>query len=342
MMTVLLTGGSGFVGLNIAETLLRAGHDVIVPGERPPPSHALATLGGLPGKLRFAQADVSDRDAVNSAFSEYRPAHVIHAAAITCGRERELREPDRVIDVNIKGTINVLRAALAAKVKRFVYVSSGSVYGKTLLGAEPITENSSPPAPDTLYAITKFAGERLCLRAREMEGLDAVCVRLGSVFGPWEFDTGVRDTLSLPLQILRLAMRGEEIRYASNEPRRDWIYSRDVAAGIASVLRAPGLPSAVYNLASGFRWSDVSATWCACLAADFPRIRCRPAAAGESANVEFLGNADRALMLAGQLQRDTAFRAAFDQQKAFADYRAWIREHGAAFYAGHPQVRSNG
>lgn len=333
-MTIMLTGGGGFVGLNIAEALLRAGQDVFVLDDRPPPAHAIATLEALPGKLYLVTADVSNRGAVDAAFRQSRPDRVIHAAAITCGRERELRDTGRVIDVNIKGTANVLRAACESGVERFIHVSSGSVYGEALLGAGPLTESASAPVPDTLYAITKFAAERLCMRMRETNGLNVVCVRLGSVFGPWEFDTGVRDTLSLPLRILRIAMREGEVLFARNEPRRDWIYSRDVAAGIASILQAPTVPDALYNLASGFQWANVSAEWCACLRAEFPRFWYRPVAGRETPNVEFLGNLDRALMSNERLREDTGFQPTFDQHNAFADYLAWISEHAANFYPG--------
>ncbi|MCE9639893.1 MAG: NAD-dependent epimerase/dehydratase family protein, partial [Betaproteobacteria bacterium] len=316
-------------GLNIAEALLRAGEEVIVLGNQDPPSLAIAELGRLPGKLHVVRADVSDRGAVDAAFSQHRPHRLVHAATITAGADRELREFDRIIDVNIKGTANVLRAAVESGVEKFVYVSSGSVYGESLLGRDPLAEERSAPVPDTLYAITKFAGERICARLSGNTGLKVVCVRLGSVFGPWEFDTGVRDTLSLPLQILRRAMRGEEVLIAHNEPRRDWIYSRDVAAGIVGILQAPVVPHGLYNLSSGLAWSGVSAAWCECLRAEFPRLQFRTIADGERANVEFLGSVDRATMRIDRLAADTGFQAAFDQRRAFDDYLAWIRGHAA-------------
>ena len=333
-LKILLTGGGGFVGLNIAEALLRSGQEVTVLGNQEPPAYALAALGRLPGTLQLINADISDHESIEAAFRQCRPARVIHAAAITAGPERELREIDRIIDVNIKGTVNVLRAAREFAVDRVVYISSGSVYGETLLGPGPLLESESVPLPDSLYAITKFAGERICMRLRENGGLNVVCVRLGSVFGPWEFDTGVRDTLSLPLQIVRRAMRAEEILLAHKEPRRDWIYSRDVAAGVVSILHAPVVPHALYNLASGFAWTDVSHQWCACLRAEYPKLQCRTVHAGEFANVNFLGERDRATMRIDRLTADTGFQPAFNRESAFADYLAWIREHAADFYKG--------
>ena len=338
-LKILLTGGGGFVGLNITEALLRAGHHVVVLENAQLPSHALATFSALPGQLHVIEADVSSSEAVTAAFNEARPDRVIHAAAITPAPERELREYGRIIDVNIKGAANVLRAALEYKVARFVYVSSGSAYGAALFGNAPLQEDESVPLPDSLYAITKFAAERLCLRMREQHGLDAVCARLGSVFGPWEFDTGVRDTLSLPLQILRRAMRGDEIVHARNEPRRDWVYSRDVAAGIIELIRAPQLQHTLYHLSSGFAWGGISAAWCGRLQAQFTQLKWRPAREGETANVSFLGERSRTLMSIERLTADTAYRPAFTGEHAFADYFDWVREHAGHFYARSPQGR---
>lgn len=202
-MKTLITGGGGFVGLNIAEALLRAGDDVIVLGNQDPPAYAMAALGQLPGKLDVIRADVSDRDAIDAAFSQSRPHRVVHAATITAGADRELREFDRIIDVNIKGTANVLRAALACGVGKFVYVSSG----------------------------------------------------------------------------------------------------------------------------------EVSRAWCERLRGEFPHLQFRAAAGGESANVAFLGSADRAAMRIDRLNADTGFRAVFDAQRAFDDYLDWIRTHAAFFDA---------
>src|SRR5690606_37371153 len=104
----------------------------------------------------------------------------------------------------------------------------GSAYGSALVDRELVTEDTAPE-PDSLYAITKYASERLCARFRARHALDVVCARLGSVFGPWERDTGVRDTYSLPFQIFRRAAAGEEVVLPRREARRDWVYASDVA-----------------------------------------------------------------------------------------------------------------
>jgi nucleoside-diphosphate-sugar epimerase len=326
----LITGGTGFVGLNVAEELLHKGGNVMVVGDRAMPAFASEKLQGVGGELVEIICDVSDGNAMGEIFERFRPNRVIHAAVITAGDEREFREFGRIVDVNVKGTANVLTSALLAGTDKVVYVSSGSAYGDALFAGAQLLEDS-PLVPDTLYSITKHASERICARFRRARKLNVTCVRLGSVFGPWERDTGVRDTLSLPLQIIQRALRGDEIRFSPKEPERDWIYSRDVACGIAAVLEAPSFRHDVYNLGSGYRWSGVAADWCSRLRAIVPGLRARPAEAGEEPNVAFLGERDRSRMNIDRLAAETGFKPRFDQERACADYAAWVRENGAYF-----------
>jgi nucleoside-diphosphate-sugar epimerase len=248
---------------------------------------------------------------------------VVHAAVITAGEARELTASDRVVDVNLKGTAHVLSAAAACGVRRVVYVSSGSAYGGALLDRDAVDEET-PPQPDSLYSITKHAAERVCARFRDLRGLDVVCARLGSVFGPWERDTGVRDTLSLPFQIFRLAAAGLEVVLPAREARRDWVYSRDVASGILALVDARAPAHFLYNLSSGARWSGFAQSWCVELAKRYPDLRWRTASGDETPNVSFLGDRDRALMSIARLASDTGYHPRFDGAGVHADYAAWI------------------
>ncbi|MCW5602991.1 MAG: NAD(P)-dependent oxidoreductase [Burkholderiales bacterium] len=306
-MKILVTGGSGFVGLNVVEALLGRGDDVVVLGNADFPAYARGVFGALPGTLTTACADVADAPAVNAVFAEHAPEAVVHAAVITAGPQRELAAFDRVVDVNIKGTAHVLAAAAAHGTRRIVYVSSGSAYGAALFD-DAVVQEETPPRPDSLYAITKYMSEGVCMRYRTLCGIDAVCARLGSVFGPWERDTGVRDTLSLPFQMFQLALAGGEIVLPRTEAKRDWIYSRDAASGIAALIDAPAPGHALYNLASGREWTNLAAGWCAHLLRLFPALRHLVGGAGEAANVSFLGERDRKMMSAERIAADTGFR----------------------------------
>ncbi len=329
-MKVLVTGGGGFVGLNVVEALLARGDAVVVLGDSDFPAYAQQVFRGLPGTLATITADVADAAMIEAAFAAQPPDAVVHAAVITAGEQRELTAFDRVVDVNLKGTAHVLAAAATHGARKVVYVSSGSAYGTALFEADTVTEET-PPRPDTLYAITKHASERVCARYRALRALDVVCVRLGSVFGPWERDTGVRDTLSLPFQIFRRARAGEEIVLPRHEARRDWVYSRDVASGIVGLLDANTSRHELYNLSAGVRWRGFPERCCIELRRRFPGLRYRVAGEEEAPGVSFLGARDRALMTIDRLRADVGYRPAYDADNAHSDYVDWLDAHSAYY-----------
>ena len=325
-LKVLVTGGTGFVGLNIVEALLARGDEVVVASDAELPPYARGVLGRLPGKLKDVRADVADARAVDAMFAEHRPEKVVHAAVITAGEAREFASFDRIVDVNLKGTAHVLAAAVAQSVRRLVYTSSGSAYGRALVGGGTVTEDT-PAQPDNLYSITKHASERVCARFRELRGLDVVWARLGSVFGPWERNTGVRDSLSLQFQVFRHVLAGNEVVLPRIEARRDWVYSRDVASGILSLLDAGTLHHQLYNLSSGIDWTNYGMRWCDALRHTMPQLRSRVAEEGEAANVSFLGHRDRAIMSIGRLSTETAFRPRAASDDVFPEFVAWLGTH---------------
>ncbi len=123
-----------------------------------------------------------------------------------------------------------------------------------------------------LDGISKLAAEQAALRLAALHDLDLVVGRLGPCFGPWEADSGVRDTPSAPLQVLRLAERGEEAMLPRPHPR-DWLYVRDAAAGLAALLDAPRPAHRTVNVAAGF--VRPLADWCRAIAPAFPGWRWR-------------------------------------------------------------------
>jgi len=329
-MTTLITGGCGFVGINLVEALVGRGEPVVVFDRHALPAEAVATLqaagGALPTQI---QGDVRDRQAVESALRAFQVDRVVHAAVVTSGAARESVEPGEVIAINIGGTVAVLEAARAAGCRRVVSVSSGSAYGQTLEQSEPVREAQSPSRPETLYGITKFAAEASALRLRTLWNHDIICTRLGSVFGPWEHGTGARDRLSPQLQLARIAIAGGTAVLPLREVRRDWVYSRDVAAGIETLLFAKSVPHALYHLSSGRAWEDFFPRWCETLKAAFPTFSWHVAEPGEAANVAYHAEHDRAAMDMSRIAADIGFRPAFGAQEACSDLGTWVRAHQA-------------
>src|SRR4051794_11434063 len=130
-MTVLITGGSGFVGINITERLLDENLNVVNYATFPVPEEAMDSLGGRLGNYTFVEGDVLDSASLDSVIKQYQIKKIIHAAVITPDEEREKLYSRNILNVNYMGTVEVLEAAKRHGVEKLIYLSSVSVYGDT-------------------------------------------------------------------------------------------------------------------------------------------------------------------------------------------------------------------
>lgn len=323
-MPVLVTGACGFVGLSLVEHLLARGEHVVGVDLASPPAQAVAAFAALPGRFASVQADVRDAGALREVFARHAPDRLVTLAAVTADAARERASPRPIFEVNVGGTLAALGIAAERGIGRIVHASSGAVYGSSGATARSLVEDETPLLPESLYGISKLAAEQAALRLAALHGLDLVVGRLGTCFGPWEADTGVRDTPSAPLQIVRLAERGEPV-VLPRPSARDWLYARDAAAGLAALLEAPASARhRVVNVAAGFVGSLPD--WCRALEAAYPRLRWRVDAV--AANVDLYAPYDRAPMDIARLQGLAGFVARFDLAAAAADFVAWRRVHG--------------
>jgi dTDP-D-glucose 4,6-dehydratase len=205
---ILLTGGAGFVGLNVAEQLLARGEEVV--------SFDLSIENG----------DVTDRDALEKAFSTRKIEQVIHLAAITAGAERDAKEPRRIAEVNLIGTLNVLEAARRHGVKRFVHASTGALYGAAGIGVdEPLDEERHRPVPESMYGITNTPPSAPACAPRSGNGR---AHRAPTGLRPLGAATAARDKLSPPTEIARL--RSPAAKRCSKLGDTDYIYAPDLAS----------------------------------------------------------------------------------------------------------------
>ncbi|MGZ5089702.1 MAG: NAD-dependent epimerase/dehydratase family protein [Burkholderiales bacterium] len=322
-MAVVVTGGAGFVGLNIVEMLLQRGHDVVLLDAGQLPAGAERAFHQYRSTLLFERSSVLDGESVDAIFHKHSVERVIHAAAITSGPSREARDPSSIVEVNLRGTINVLEAARKYGVQRVVYIGSGAAYGESLYRLPRLYEETAS-VPTSLYSITKHAAERMCMRLRELWSIDVVCVRLGTVIGPWERDTGVRDNFGTHSQLAGLAVAGKPAILTEREIQRDWVYARDVAEALIALSASPTLRHTVYNVTCGESWRQPIAMWCQALQQAYPDFHYRSAADPAEANVWYTDR-DRGLMDIGRLMQDTGFRTRYPMHEAYADYVDWIR-----------------
>ncbi|ACL62935.1 NAD-dependent epimerase/dehydratase family protein [Methylobacterium nodulans] len=308
-MTTLITGVSGFVGGALAAALVARSEDVIGVDRAPSPADPREGHG----TYRFQAADLRQNGALDPILAEARVDRLIIGAAITADAARERSDPVGVITVNVAAVADAVRSAARHNVGRVLYLGSGAVYGDSAAGAGALVEDETPLRPRSLYAITKQAGEATALRLADTFGLDLVAARLGTCFGPYERDTGMRDTLSAPYQILRLAASGEPVRLP-RPGRRDWLYIRDAVSGL---LDAERLNHPVYNVAAGHEWPLTE--WCAHVASAYSDFRWS-VSGPETANVNLYDAFDRAPMSVARITADTTYRPAFDLAAVARDF----------------------
>ncbi len=330
-MRALIVGGCGFVGLNIAEALLRRGDDAVLFDANPLHREAEAALRALPGAFSVLQGDVRDPASVAGAFADQQINAVFYGAAMTSGPERERDAPAQVLQVNLLGLVNVIKAAAdAGGVDRIINIGSGSAYGRHRLDGEgDVVEEETPSEPESLYAISKLATEAVSRRLADLLGLDIRSVRLAAVYGPWEIDSGARDTLSPLMQVALAAQQGERALL----PRRDsqdWVYSRDVATALLALMDAPAPGHDQYHIASATPCGVID--WCAVLARHYPVFQFALAEKGEpdnGVNINLHGDRDRRSLSGARLSEDIGHTLPSDPEAAFVDFIGWMAQHGA-------------
>jgi UDP-glucose 4-epimerase len=321
-MKVLVFGGAGFVGLNIAAALLARGHAVTLFDRAGLPPGAAKEFARYGDRLAAVRGDVTDGEAVETVIVSDHDAIVL-GAAVTAGPAREADDPETILRVNLLAQTPILMAARRSGVKRIINLSSAAAYGASAF-RHALLDEETPCDPASLYAITKFASEKVAARLAALWQQEIVSVRLSAVFGPWERSNEVRDTPSPQAQILA-AMQGGYEAVLSRPGVRDWIYAVDVAEAVALLIEAAKPEHQLYNISSGVEWPALQ--WGEELAALHPRLVCRLADAGEVATVDLHSAADRAPLSVARMADEFGWRARFGCADSAADLSAWWKRH---------------
>jgi len=330
-MTSLIAGGCGFIGLATAEKLLADGESVVLFDRNALHPVARRRFDALPGSYTLVQGDIREPEPIAQAIGDHGVKQVYYGAAVTSGEDREREFPELVIQVNLVGLALTLKAAWKAGVDRVINISSGAAYGTGAFGdtgwSGPLDEYGTREEPFKIYGMTKFGSERLVRRYAEISGLDAVSVRLSTIWGPWEIDSGMRDTLSGPMQTALLARAGKQAIL----PRRDhldWTYSRHVAGALQALMAAPRdrLKSDIFNVTSAKQVATLD--MCPALQAAYPDFAYKLAEAGETPTVNLWGDSDRFPMKPDRLADEAGHRLPDDLDATMADFTGWLRDHG--------------
>lgn len=246
-MKILVTGAAGFIGSHVAQRLLERGDDVVaLDNFAPNYSRArkeanLAEYAHHP-RCEFIDADIRDAGYLRELFAVQRFDRVAHLAAMGNVRYSIEHAPEYV-DVNIRGTVNLLEAARLSGTSHFIFASTSSVYGKT--ESIPFTELQQTARPLAPYAATKIACEVIAHSYHVAFGMKCIGLRLFNVYGP----RGRPDMM--PYKVTENTLNGKPIQvHNKGLPQRDWTYIDDIVGGILASVDAE-FNYEIFNLGRG-------------------------------------------------------------------------------------------
>lgn len=275
-MTILVTGGAGFIGSNFVHEWLLQFDEAVVNLDRITYAGNHDNLVGLPSQQHLlVEGDIGDRSLVATLLAEYQPRAIINFAAES-HVDRSISGPTAFIHTNIVGTFELLEAARAFSNERgnephefrFIHVSTDEVYG-SLSPEEPPARENRPYAPNSPYSASKASSDHLVRAYVHTYGLPAIITNCSNNYGPRQHPEKL-----IPLTISN-ALAGRPVPiYGNGENIRDWLYVSDHCAAIRYVLER-GRTSETYNVGGGAqeRNIDVVQTICSILEDVAPRDR---------------------------------------------------------------------
>ena len=251
MKNFLITGGAGFIGSHLVESLIRAGNCVLVvdnfndfyaPTIKKNNVKSMLSAFSSEEKERFTlqEGDIRDSDFMESIFLTSNIDVVIHLAAMA-GVRPSIEQPALYYDVNVNGTLCILELMKKHNVKKMIFASSSSVYGNNK--KVPFSEVDVVDEPISPYAATKKAGELLCHTYHHLYDMSIACLRFFTVFGPRQ-----RPDLAIH-KFANKIMAGESIPfYGDGSSKRDYTFVDDIIQGINASIKWISEPSSSYDV----------------------------------------------------------------------------------------------
>lgn len=270
-MTLLVTGGAGFIGCHFVLEWLARNDEPVVNLDALTYAGELARLAPLAGdaRHRFVQGDINDRALLDRLLAEHRPSAVLHFAAET-HVDRSLDGPEAFLRANVDGTFTLLEAAraywqaLAAPARdefRFLHVSTDEVYG-SLAPDAPLCDEAHAFAPNSPYSATKAASDHLVRAWHRSYGLPVLTTACSNNHGPFQVpEKLIPRVIANALAGLPLPIFGDGLQ------ERDWLYVADHCSALRAVL-ARGRVGERYNIAGGNPRSNLALVQAVCALLD--------------------------------------------------------------------------
>ena len=237
MANILVTGGAGFIGSNLAHRLVEQGESVIVVDDL-----SRGKIENLPPEAKFYKLKVED-PSISQIIKSQRIEYIFHLAA-QAGVTKSMRDPVLDAESNIIGTINLLQSAMEAGVRKFIFSSSGGViYGDT---PEPVTEKETPN-PCSPYGISKFAAEKYIEFYGKEYRLRYTILRYTNVYGPRQDPFGESGVVAIFAE--KMLHNTPCTLYGYGKMERDYIYVKDVVDVTTLVVNEGD--GEVFNIGTG-------------------------------------------------------------------------------------------
>ena len=244
---ILVTGCAGFIGGNFVRQFKNKFPKVKIIGLD---NLSTGRKDALEPSITFYRGSILDDKLVEKIFSKHKPQYVFHFAALP-RVSYSVEQPRHTSETNIIGTVALLEVAKKYQVKRFIYSSSSSVYG----GAKklPTKESENLPDPKAPYPAQKYIGERFCKIFSELFGLDTICLRYFTVFGPGQYgDSPYSTVISAWLTSLYFPKEKKGFIEGSGNQSRDFSYIDNVvSANILAMTSKNNFQGEVVNIACG-------------------------------------------------------------------------------------------
>jgi len=311
-MRILVTGGMGFIGHNVATQLAAQGHTVrivdnktdygIIPFEEL--GHVMRERRKkIPADIIAHEIDVSN-PMVKFVFEQFLPDVVVHLASFP--RQKVVNtNPQLGSRVMSEGLLNLLELSTQHQVQKFVYISSSMVYGDF---NDQVTEDAEC-CPQGQYGILKLAGEWLVRDYSRRTGIGHVIIRPSAVYGPYDVEDRVIS------KFLLTAMRGGEIQVNGADESLDFTYVDDTAAGIVAAASNESVTSGTYNITRGVGHTLLAAAELAVRIVGQGSIR---------VNNRDLNFPSRGSLSVSAARRDLDYTPKIDIEEGFQNYYHWL------------------
>jgi len=322
-LPILVTGAAGFIGSHVCDMLLAKGNRVIGLDNfddyySRKEKEANLIRAKTNSNFSLVEGDIRDADLAAQVLREHGISLVIHLAA-RAGVRSSILEPERCVDVNVRGTLVQLEAARKAGVKKFIFASSSSVYGER--SEVPFRESDPTDRPLSPYGASKKAGEAICYTYHHLYGISIACLRFFTVYGPRQRpDLAIRKFAELMVANRPLPVFGD------GTSQRDYTHIQDILTGVNGAMewcrKSVSPHYGIFNLGSKNPISlNESIKYLGEILEILPKREILPLQPGDVSQTY----ADTTLA-----ERELGFHRMVPFREGLADFCQWLRSHNSS------------